>query len=164
MSAQDSQTGGSQGRVRHVISALKSDSCRYRLIQAQSPEANAVADWIQSQFPIIGMQIDWAKVASSRCLEWAETTDLVKGLATLIQDLPPGTPVIVTWSDALYPSLEMTLSEAAKVAPEIFETTFDTWIVCQSENWCVEVHHEGTICFGYGRPTFVFLGVKPSQT
>lgn len=41
----------------------------------------------------------------------------------------------------------MPLSEVVKVAREIFECTFDTWIICESENSCVELHHEGTICF-----------------
>lgn len=156
----DNRAGGSLKRIPRVVSALTSQGSLYRVIEAQSPEAEAVADWIESHFPIIGVQIEWAKVSSSRCIEWSETADLMKAFASIAQDLPRKTTMIVTWSDALYPSLEMPLSEVEKAAPAIFESSFDTWIVCESENWCIEVHHEGTICFGYGRPSFVFLGVK----
>ncbi len=156
------QVSGSLRRIPRVISALRAQVSPYRVIEAQSSEAEAIADWIELHFPVIGMQIDWSKVSSSRCIEWSETADLVRAFATIIRDLPSQTTVVVTWSDALYPSLEMPLSSVARVAPEIFESCFDTWIICQAENWCIEAHHEGTLCFGHGRPSFVFLGIKQS--
>ena len=146
------QVSGSLRRIPRVISALRAQVSPYRVIEAQSSEAEAIADWIELHFPVIGMQIDWSKVSSSRCIEWSETADLVRAFATIIRDLPSQTTVVVTWSDALYPSLEMPLSSVARVAPEIFESCFDTWIICQAENWCIEAHHEGTLCFGHGRP------------
>jgi hypothetical protein len=156
----DNRVRGSLKRISEVILALESHNSAYRVIESQSPEAEAIADWIESHFPIVGVQIDWDKVASSRCIKWSDTSDLVRSFATIVCDLSPEANVIVTWSDALYPSLEMKLSEVVQSSGAIFEACFDTYIVCQSENWCIEVHHEGTICFGYGRPSFVFLGVK----
>jgi hypothetical protein len=158
-----SRSGASKTRIRHVVSVLDSHGSPHRIIEAQSPEAEAIADWIESRFPVVGVQIDWARVSSARCVEWSDTDGLIRGLATLVRDLPPETTVAVTWSDALYPSVEMPLSEVLKAAPAIFECAFDTWIVCETENWCIEVHHEGTICFGHGRPSFELLGVKNPQ-
>jgi hypothetical protein len=146
------------------VSALDSHGSRYRIIEAQSSEAEAIADWIESHFPIIGAQIDWPRVSSSRCIGWSDMDELIKGLATLVRDLSLETTVAVTWSDALDPSIEMPLSGVLKAAVSIFECAFDSWITCESENWCIEAHHEGTICFGYGRPSFVFMGVRQRES
>jgi len=145
------------------MAALESVGSSYRAIEAQSSEAESIADWIESHFPITGVQIDWARVSSRRCFEWSESEDLVRSFGSLVRGLPAKSIVVVTWSDALYPSLEMPLCEVTKVASSIFEASFDSWIICESENWCIEVHHEGTICFGYGRPNFVFLGTKQTE-
>ena len=45
----------------------------------------------------------------------------------------------------------MLFQDAVRVTQELFDAKFDTWIVCQSENWCFEVYHEGTLCFGTGQ-------------
>ena len=58
--------------------------------------------------------------------------------------------VKVIWDDALTPSLELCLGDAIRVAKELFEARFDTWIICESQNWCFEAYHEGTLCFGAG--------------
>jgi len=144
--------GSSAKRIPRVIAALGSQGSSYRVIEAQSREAEQIADWLETHFPIVGVQIEWERVSSRRCIEWSDTLGLTRAFTTLVRDLPGNPPVVVTWSDALLPSLEIALSELVKVAEVIFESSFDTWIVCKSENWCIEVHHEGTICFGYGRP------------
>jgi hypothetical protein len=149
-------------RIPHVMKALEDAHSHFRLIEAQSPEAEAIADWIESHFPIIGVQIDWSRVQSHECVEWSEIGDLVRAFDSMAHAHPGTASVIVTWSDALRPSLEMKLSEAIRIAPQLFEGVFDTWIVCQKENWCIEMHHEGTLCFGEGRSPFVFLGTKLS--
>ena len=80
-----------------------------------------------------------------------QTCDLpIYSFATLVSDLALNHTVTVTWDNALLPSIEVALSDAVKVAVSVFESSFDTWIVCPQENWCIEAHHEGTLCFGYG--------------
>ena len=156
----ENRDSGSVKRIPYVISALNSQGLSYRVIEAQSPEAEAVADWIESHFPIVGVQIDWAKLPTSRCMEWSETVDLVSAFESLVREMDQSTKVVVTWSNARYPSLEMRLCAMLKVASAIFESCFDTWVLCEADNWCIEAHHEGTICFGHGRPGIMFLGVK----
>jgi len=135
-------------RIPNVVAAIENMKLDCRVIEAQSPEAEEVADWIETSFPVIGMQIDWGNVPKHNCKEWQDMDDLVSSFDHMVSSLPRSATVVITWSDGLCPSIEMQLSDAMKIAKEIFEASFDTWILCRSEAWCFEVHHEGTLCFG----------------
>src|ERR1017187_7843997 len=93
--------------IRRVISALQSQDVAYRVLEPQSRDADAIADWIESRFPIVGMQIDWARVPSSRSVKWSDTGELVDSFATLVSDLALNHTVTVTWDNALLPSIEV---------------------------------------------------------
>ena len=136
--------------IRRVISALQSQDVAYRVLEPQSRDADAIADWIESRFPIVGMQIDWARVPSSRSVKWSDTGELVDSFATLVSDLALNHTVRVTWGNALRPSIELAQSDVVKIAVSVFGSSFDTWVACPQENWCIEDHHEGTLCSGYG--------------
>jgi hypothetical protein len=145
-----------------VVHALKRIGADYRIIAAQSEEVNDLVLWFERVFPFSYSQVDWTKIPSHECVPWNDVEELLLGLQGLTSDLSSATRVVVLFGNALYPSLEVRLSDMNRVAREIFEqfeTSQDTWIICREENWCIEMHHEGTLCRGKGRPDFVFLGL-----
>jgi len=138
-------------RIPRILDRLGRLAIGYRLIPAESAEADAIADWIEASFPFNYTQIDWSKVPGHTCLKWHDEDLLSSSIAALTSHVAADTIVVVTWSDASRPSLELRLCDALEVGAALFEGGDDTWILSERENWCVEVHHEGTLCLGSGQ-------------
>ena len=148
-----------------LIRVLEKQRIQFRILPAQSPESNALIVWLERSFPISYSQIAWSKVPSHRCLNWSDPDDLVVKFQEIVVGLSISSLVVVSWANDLCPSIEMHLGDVLRLSREIFEafeTSLDTWIMCREENWCIEMHHEGTLCRGRGRTDIVFLGVKES--
>jgi hypothetical protein len=143
-------------RIPRILERLDQLAIGHRLIPAESVEAVTVANWIEANFPISGVQIDWSKVPGHTCLRWHDEDLLGSSIEALTSHLAADTIVVVTWSDAFRPSLELRLRDVLKVGSALFEGGNDTWILSERENWCIEVYHEGTLCLGSGqrRPPF----------
>ncbi len=152
-----------EARIPAVMAALRDSAIAFRLIEALSAEADSLADWIESHFPIVGSQIDWSRVRGTQRVEWSETAEVVEAFRSATTEFAPDLRVVVTWSDALCPSLEMRLVDAMAIAHQTFEASWDTWIVSLEENWCFECHHEGTSCFGWARPDVLILDSRIGQ-
>jgi hypothetical protein len=150
-------------RIPRVVAALQRSYISHRMIEAQSPEAEGITDWIESHFPFIGSQINWPEMRAHQCVQWSTAEDLVESFERMTNCIPAATLVMVAWSDALCPSLEIRLDDVLKIAAQIFEASFDTWIINQEENWCIEAHHEGTLSFGHGRPDLPVLDAKQAR-
>lgn len=56
---------------------------------------------------------------------------------------------MIIWADANMPSLELSLSLVVEHAQIVFQQSWDTWIICPEDNWCIEYYYEGEISFGY---------------
>jgi hypothetical protein len=98
-----------------------------------------------------GERIDWSEVPNHKCGRWSETADLVESVARVASGLRGDPEVVVTWADGSCPSLAVRVSDLLKIACDVFEADFDTWIVCVAENWCLEAHHDGTVCAAASR-------------
>jgi hypothetical protein len=57
--------------------------------------------------------------------------------------------VIVFWSNALRPAIQISVDALLRHAVPIIAADFDTWIISKAKGWCIEVYHEGELCFGY---------------
>ena len=139
-------------RAPAVARKLETGATHWRVIPADSVEVRRVIRWIETHFPMQGERIEWSQVPSHECVEWVETADLVDSFARLASGLPRDSEVVVTWADGSCPSLVIQTSELLRVAADVLEADFDTWIVCATENWCLEVHHDGTVCAAYLLP------------
>jgi hypothetical protein len=142
---------GAEVQIPGVLRALQRHGCLYRIVPTQSPEINRVVEWIELHFPILYTQFDWSKAPVHTCVGWSEIEDLVPAFEEVVSSLPSSSIVVVMWNDESCPALEMRLEDVRKVSKEIFEAfeaSLDTWIVSQKEAWLIEMHHEGTLCFG----------------
>lgn len=134
-----------------VLKALAQHGLPHRLIQARSPENRVLTEWTDTAFPWGFSQIEWGRVTSHRCAEWASIEDLVSEFHSMLSAVESSSPVVVMWANALCPSLEMRLEDAARIAREIFEeheTSTDVLIFNRSDGWLIEMNHEGTLCLG----------------
>lgn len=138
-------------RIPEVMDALVHENISYRIIEAQSKEADALADWLESHFPFAGSGIEWSRIEGHRCVPWSTTDGLVRSFTGMASTMRSDTLVKVMWNDALSPSLEVAFCDVLRLPEHLFEANFDTWIICESENWCFEIYHEGTLCFGKGQ-------------
>jgi len=98
-------------RIPKVLERLNQAAISHKLILAESNEAASIADWIEANFPISGVQIDWDKVPGHSCLRWHDEDRIIDSIAALTLHLAADSAVIVTWSDALRPSIEMRLRD-----------------------------------------------------
>jgi hypothetical protein len=138
--------------IREVLDELDNNNEQYRLIMDQSlnqPDMH----WFTESFPFVkwGLgRISWAEVPSSTCLNWSSYPEQLSQLfeEISIHEGLQDTVVTVIWITSSRPILETTLAVVRKHAAVIFDADLDTWVVCRSDGWCVEVYHEGEICFG----------------
>lgn len=137
-----------------VLSALGSKQIPHRIVAAQSEEGDALIEWTESAFPFVHSQIDWSQVPSHECSNWSVLEDLVQKFKELARTKDEQRLVMVTWANALCPSLELELAGLILIAREIFEeheTSTDVFIFSREEQWLIEMHHEGTLCMGRSR-------------
>lgn len=136
--------------IQDVLDELNVTGAEYHLLSVSERE-NTVYHWWQRNFPLASWgRVLWSDVPGSVCLSW---TDKWKDLVDKFHDLSEKErlghpPVVIIWSNALKPALVCSLDVIRDHAATIFEADFDTWVLCQAEEWCIEVYHEGEICFG----------------
>jgi hypothetical protein len=106
---------------------------------------------MENSFPIAHWgRIFWENVPKSdrlKCKSFAESVEAIKYL-TEKHELNDSL-VTVCWTNLLTPNLEIHLKVMLKYAEEVLAVDFDTWIICPEKEWCIEIYHEGEVCFGY---------------
>jgi hypothetical protein len=146
---------GSDNRrlIQTVLDALDARGEQYRVLYGS--ESEDAVSWLEQAFPVATWgRILWDKVPSSRCTRWATLSDLEHRLRECCErESLDDLVVVVVWSNALRPGLELSLSSAVRHATPIFEADWDTWVLCRVEGWCLEVYHEREICFGRSTQT-----------
>jgi hypothetical protein len=139
-----------QRLIQEVLEALNTAHEEYTLLSANEYAA-VVDNWWQQSFPFASWgRVLWEEVPNSVCIAWSEKwNDLVHSFQTLCSEQKLLNPtVVIVWSNALKPALSTSLDAVRRHAAVIFEADFDTWIICQTDRWCIEVYHEGELCFG----------------
>jgi hypothetical protein len=135
-----------------LVEILNQTDVSYEIIPALTYEAEALTEWLEINFPITRWgRIDWQNVKGECAF-----TDNEERITQLIQELSYKQKldgyVVVFWSNVRKPSLKLPFKEALKYLGDLIAEDMDTWICNQDENWCIEVYHEGEVCFGYGNP------------
>ena len=125
----------------------------FNLLQTDSQEAIIASEWLEKNFPIASWgRIDWPKVPNSSCITWTDDSELLLAFQRILVesrlDNNLEITVIVIWGNGLRPSLQISLDTFLKYANAMFEEDWDTWVYSESDNWLIEVYHEGEICFG----------------
>ena len=125
----------------------------FNLLQTDSQEAIIASEWLEKNFPIASWgRIDWPKVPNSSCITWTDDSELLLAFQRILVESKLDNnleiTVIVIWGNGLRPSLQISLDTFLKYANAMFEEDWDTWVYSESDNWLIEVYHEGEICFG----------------
>lgn len=135
--------------IQEVLDELSSANEIYRVLSPD--ESDAALAWLANHFPIASWgRILWSDVPASVCVPWAEKgEELEYAFRAMCQTQYLADPaVIVAWSNALAPAVQTSLAAVCRHAQVIFDADFDTWIMCETHGWCIEVYHEGEHCFG----------------
>jgi hypothetical protein len=133
------------------LRALTEKQIPHRIVEAYSPEDKDLTGWIEAAFPWLFTQIDWTRVSSHNCVEYTSLEDLVPAFQEMTNPLDSNILVIVMWGEGCTPLLEMQLDDVVKIARQIFEeheTATDVFVFSRRAGWLMEMHHEGTLCFG----------------
>lgn len=136
-------------RAPAVAIRLEEEPGRYRVLPADSAEARAAVRWIEDHFPMQGERIKWSEVPSHKCVHWSQTRDLVDSFTQMAAGLSEDSELVITWADGSCPSIALQKSRLLTIATVVFEADFDTWVVCLAQGWCLEAHHDGTLCAAY---------------
>lgn len=142
---------------KELLTQLDLESANYKIIWTELTFFNPASHWLGEKFPIAWWgRVDWDKVDS--CIQEkgfvADDENLDQKFKQIIVTQNLGNPnVMILWSDANTPSLELSLLIVAKCADLVFQQSWDTWIICPQENWCIEYYHEGELSFGYSPHT-----------
>ena len=143
--------------IGDVIHSLRSSHAHYRMVPPNGPEHPDLR-WWQDEFPIATWgRVLWNAVPHSECSNWARAADAAETLRELCSNHKLGnSQVVVVWSNATQPCLELSLETVLLHAEPIIDADFDTWIICRAGGWCIEIYHEGELCFGYTPAQAVF--------
>jgi len=141
---QRSQLKAAQNWLTDV--GIPMDACQIFL--PNSSAAQHLEQWLSESFPWQYGQIDWQSVPESICLNW-HSHDVVSAFQQLCQTKQLINPnVNILWYSAHQPTLEMPLQLVKDAIAEIVAQDWDTWIFEPVTGWCIELYHEGTICYG----------------
>ncbi|MDA0205028.1 MAG: hypothetical protein O3A53_01620 [Acidobacteria bacterium] len=133
-----------------VLKTLQERGIPHRLILPGTDEDRELTDWMNSNLGFAGSQIQWSSASHFECEEWSdESSDALEAFRRAASSIVVESLVKVTWSDGACPTVEMRLKDAVSIGGELFEASFDTYVIRESERWILELHHEGTICWGF---------------
>ena len=135
--------------IWEVIHSLKSSHAQYRMVPPN--EEHPDLRWWQDAFPMATWgRVLWNAVPRSECRHWTHAADAAETLSELGSNKDLGNrPVVVVWSNATQPCLELSFETVLQHVVPIIDADFDTWIICRAGGWCIELYHEGELCFGY---------------
>jgi hypothetical protein len=123
------------------------DACQIFL--PNSFAAQYLEQWLSQSFPWKYAQIDWQSVPESICINLPSRDDVALAFSELCQTQQLINPnVNILWFSAHQPTLAMPLQLVKDAIAEIVAQDWDTWSFEPVTGWCVEFHHEGTICYG----------------
>lgn len=139
--------------IKDVTTAIDAAGGAYRLLTVA--EQARIDHWWAQHFPFASWgRIQWSALSYHVCHQWTtKWDDLVDTFQALCDAEGLENPeVVIIWSNALRPALACPFHVVRDHAAAVFETDFDTWLLCPSQAWCIEVYHEGELCFGKGTP------------
>ncbi|MCU0537120.1 MAG: hypothetical protein MUD14_24815 [Hydrococcus sp. Prado102] len=85
----------------------------------------------------------------SFCVTWTNDLELRAVFEQIVVKNDLKGSVIILWGNGLKLPLRIKLDVLLKHAQMVFAEDFDTWVYSDRDKWCIEIYHEGEICFGY---------------
>lgn len=123
---------------------------KFSLLEADSQEALAASEWLEQNFPIDSWgRIAWNVVPGSFCVALTDFSELSLAFEKLIAENKLKGRVTVLWTNVLKSPLEIDLEVVLRYSNLFFKEDWDTWINSSKDGWCIEVFHDGEICFGH---------------
>ncbi len=137
--------------VMEAAARLGLAPARVELLAPDTAAHRLVDEWLRTRFPIARWgRIDWAGVPGSTRATWDFPADAGEEITRIVASLPPAEgDVHFVWSNALRPIARLPRSVLASDVSPLLELDWDTWILALDEGWCIEVYHEGEVCFGF---------------
>ena len=136
--------------IPSVVTDLKRAGETFNNFNLDSPENRRASEWLENNFVIASCgRIDWDALPDSLCLTWTNTSELLSAFEKIVRENKLKNSVNVLWTNVLKTPLKIEMNVMLKYAEVIFEEDWDTWVYSEEDNWCIEVYHEGDICFGY---------------
>jgi hypothetical protein len=150
----------SSPRMKRPIIAdyLLQQKAIFRILESSGEDSIDVTKWLERSFPIASWgRIDWTGVEGSVCLKWLDDFELSSNLQTILLERHLMGKVVVAWTDAMKMPIEVDVDVLSKHCQPIFDEDWDVWICSLDYGWCIEVYHEGEICFGYSHPSAIAI-------
>ena len=133
-----------------VVNVLKQAGEQFTLLEIDTQEALLASEWLETNFPFVSWgRINWNIVPNNLCLNWDDTDELVSVFEKIVLENKLKGSLTVLWTNALKAPLKINMGVMLKYAEAIFEEDWDTWVYSEKDNWCIEIFHDGDICFGY---------------
>lgn len=143
-------TNGRNLLEEELLSDLDENKAIYSNYKFASEKSKSLLNWFKSHFPIAWWgRVDWKSIDDYTNHTWSDTEDVKRIVRQFIKTNQLKGNILIFWSDASLPVLEMDLQTAFDNIEPIVEIDWDTWIFSPEEGWCIEIYHEGEICFGY---------------
>ena len=134
-------------KIPSIINKLQQSKESFNLLTKQDSLYNT--EWLENNFPIAPQgRIDWQKLPESFCLKYSNDSELLLAFEEIVVRHKLEGNLIVSWYDALILPVQLDMDVLRRNIREIFQEDWDTWICNQEDEWCIENHHDGEICFG----------------
>ena len=131
--------------LQQLTTIFKADAIQFKINPSEP-----VTVWLEDNFPIAYWgRVLWSSVDGARCESYTDLAHASQIINRLILNEGLGNPsVIILFSNAISPAIEIGLDTFTHFAPEIITQDFDLWICCKEDGWCLEIYHENEICWG----------------
>lgn len=136
------------GYINNLIRKLERNNEKYKIIWKEDSNSHPDFQWFKNAFPITGGSVDWKKIDKFTDTKWNDYSELPSRLTEIIKKEKLGNPkVLVAISDGNAPDFELFLDVVVKEAEDLFQVSWDTWVICKNEGWIIECFHHGKLRF-----------------
>ncbi len=133
-----------------VTKHLDTNAERYSVIVPGSEEMRNLSAWLKHVFPIASWgRVDWNRVPNNICRKAESTQQQEECVIEICRSHQLRGEVVVLWTNELKPGLRMSLETFLRNVAPLAEEDWDTWIMSEADGWCIEIYHEGEVCFGH---------------
>ena len=133
--------------IPSIVEELRRAEEDFELLSIQDTAANT--EWLENNFPIASVgRINWKKVPESICIKYFGDSELLSAFKEIVAQQQLEGDLTVSWTNARTRPIKMNMKVLKKYAEEIFQEDWETWICNERDEWLIENHHDGEICFG----------------
>lgn len=133
--------------IPDIVNYLRQSEEQFELLSSQDNSENA--DWLEDNFPItFAGRIDWEKVSTAWCLNWSEDPERLSAFERIAKDKQLEGNITIAWGNGLMLPIQIDMEVLKRHSTKIFEEDMDIWICNEQDRWCIELHHDGQVCFG----------------